>query len=674
MGQKLFSMLQTETKRLLWLIGMTFSVILVFQYFELPYSNVFSSLFTANKIPSEGNSSFQIRDPPSKSGIIGNMTLLNGSISSGGYDIHEIVNEDTRTSKGKNTKPKHDLVSEIGRDSHKPLEIDDRDTDSTVDSIDNTDHGSAPEPAGELEWSSYRINDTTDRSHLSFKGKITPRSEHKNGSFSANFTSPSPAKPPLFPSSPLTSPTKVDPNITIPVLSSDSNIAASEKDLKSSPNKNKTSRPLQSVDPMSKNSSTRSPPKENKEINEPNEAVTSISEMNKLLIQSRGSSLSMIPQWPSEVDQELVDARSQIENAPNMKNDPSLYAPLYRNVSTFKRSYELMEDTLQVYIYREGKKPILHQPILKGIYASEGWFMRLLEANKKFVTKDPKKAHLFYLPFSSRMLEETLYNSYLHSHMNLIEYLKNYLDLIARKYPFWNRAGGADHFLVACHDWAPAETREHMAQCIRALCNSDVKEGFVFGKDVSLPETNIRSVQNPAKDLGGKPPSQRSTLAFFAGGMHGYLRPILLQHWKDKDPDIKVFGKMPKSKGNRNYIQYMKSSKYCICAKGHEVNSPRVVEAIFYECVPVIISDNFVPPFFEILNWESFAVFVLEKDIPNLKTILHSIPQKRYLQMQMRVKKVQQHFIWHAKPVKYDIFHMILHSVWYNRVFNARVA
>lgn len=46
------------------------------------------------------------------------------------------------------------------------------------------------------------------------------------------------------------------------------------------------------------------------------------------------------------------------------------------------------------------------------------------------------------------------------------------------------------------------------------------------------------------------------------------------------------------------------------------MNSPRVVEAIFYECVPVIISDNYVPPFFEVLEWEAFSVFVAEKDIP----------------------------------------------------------
>ncbi|KAM5565537.1 hypothetical protein ABKV19_019510 [Rosa sericea] len=210
-----------------------------------------------------------------------------------------------------------------------------------------------------------------------------------------------------------------------------------------------------------------------------------------------------------------------------------------------------------------------------------------------------------------------------------------------------------------------------MSKCIWSLCNADMKEGFVLGKDVSLPETNVH-VKNPLRNLGGNGPSERSILAFFAGKMHGYVRPILLQHWENKDPDMKIFGQLPMGKGNKNYVHHMKSSKYCICAKGYEVNSPRVVEAIFYECVPVIISDNFVPPFFEVLNWESFAVFVLEKDIPNLKKILLAIPEKRYLQMQTRVKRVQQHFLWHVMPEKYDIFHMILHSIWYNRLYQIK--
>ncbi|PIN01921.1 Acetylglucosaminyltransferase EXT1/exostosin 1 [Handroanthus impetiginosus] len=405
----------------------------------------------------------------------------------------------------------------------------------------------------------------------------------------------------------------------------------------------------------------------------PPKTITLINEMEQILARNRARSRAMRPRWSSERDQEILTARLKIESAPVLKNDQELYAPLFRNISMFKRSYELMERVLKIYVYKEGEKPIFHQPILKGLYASEGWFMKLMESNKRFVVKDPRKAHLFYMPFSSRMLEYKVYVRNSHNRTNLRQYLKDYSEKIAAKYRFWNRTGGADHFLVACHDWAPYETRHHMEHCIKALCNADVTVGFKIGRDVSLPETYVRSARNPLRDLGGKPPSQRHILAFYAGNMHGYLRPILLKHWKDNEPDMKIFGPMPPGVASKmNYIQHMKSSRYCICPKGYEVNSPRIVEAIFYECVPVIISDNFVPPFFEVLNWDAFSVIIAEKDIPNLKNILVSIPEQKYLDMQLGVRKVQRHFLWHVKPVKYDLFHMTLHSIWYNRVFQIK--
>ena len=112
-----------------------------------------------------------------------------------------------------------------------------------------------------------------------------------------------------------------------------------------------------------------------------------------------------------------------------------------------------MERVLRVYIYKEGQRPVFHQPYMRGIYASEGWFMKLMEANKKFVVRDPKKAHLFYLPFSSRVLRFTLNKKESMEKRNLEKFLKKYVELIAGQYRFWNRTEGADHFLVACHDW-----------------------------------------------------------------------------------------------------------------------------------------------------------------------------------------------------------------------------
>lgn len=116
------------------------------------------------------------------------------------------------------------------------------------------------------------------------------------------------------------------------------------------------------------------------------------------------------------------------------------------------RSYELMERILKVYVYKEGERPIFHTSILKGLYASEGWFLKLMESNKQYVVKDPKKAHLFYLPFSARLLQFSFLKRGL-TKQNMTAYLHKYVDMISTKYPFWNRTGGTDHFLAACHDW-----------------------------------------------------------------------------------------------------------------------------------------------------------------------------------------------------------------------------
>lgn len=220
------------------------------------------------------------------------------------------------------------------------------------------------------------------------------------------------------------------------------------------------------------------------------------------------------------------------------------------------------------------------------------------------------------------------------------------------------------------------EHKELSKNTIKALCNADLSEGiFVLGKDVSLPETTIRTPRRPLRNVGGKRASQRPILAFFAGNMHGRVRPTLLKHWHDKDEDMKIYGPLPgRVVRKMSYIQHMKSSKYCICPMGYEVNSPRIIEAIYYECVPVIIADNFVLPLSEVLDWSAFSVVMAEKDIPNLKEILLAIPLRRYLTMQINVKMVQKHFLWNPRTVRYDLFHMILHSIWFNRLNQIQIS
>lgn len=603
----LFQHVKFYIKRLILVVGVVFSVVLVLQSSSLPYGNLLSSLLNFKPV------------------MISHSKSVNGSCctdspaanSSEGINVWEVIQPDSVSVVGKDQMSNSEPFSE--KQGHYSVveaqKADNEDSKLILGNVSSVETGLisqslAPPPldvTGDLNSSSQSGANSSKDDVSSFITKATETLSKSNNSV----------------------PLQID------AANSTKNSAITTKTVKK---------------------------KRGKLL------PTTISEMTNILLQNRVSSHAMRPRWSSVLDQELLFAKSQIEGAPLLKSSAELYPPLYRNISKFKRSYELMENTLKVYIYNEGEKPIFHQPKLKGIYASESWFMKLMEGNKQFVVKDPTKAHIFYLPFSAYRLRLAFYDQ---RPKGLTGFLKNYVDIIAGKYPFWNRTGGSDHFLVACHDWAPQETIKYMGNCIRALCNSDVASGFIIGKDVSLPVTNVLYVDDPLRGLGGKPPSKRPFLAFFAGSMHGKLREILLQYWENKDPDMKIFGPLPQSE-KLNYRQYMKSSKYCICARGYEVHTPRVVEAIFHECVPVILSDNYVPPFFEVLNWEAFSVFVLQKDVPNLKNILLSIPRKRYLELQKRVKKVQKHFLWHNNPVKHDIFHMTLHSIWYNRIFQIK--
>lgn len=202
------------------------------------------------------------------------------------------------------------------------------------------------------------------------------------------------------------------------------------------------------------------------------------------------------------------------------------------------------------------------------------------------------------------------------------------------------------------------------------LCNANTSEGFNPSRDVSFPEIYLRS-DNVTSFIGGPPPSKRKLLAFYAGGIHGYIRSVFVNYWKDKgDEDIRVYISLPKK---FSYLGMMKKSKYCICPSGYEVASPRVVEAIYAECVPVLISDHYVPPFSDVLNWDAFSIQVSLSEIPNLKKILTTIPEDRYIKLQRRVKQVQRHFITNNGALKrYDVFHMTLHSIWLRRL-NIRV-
>ncbi|XP_059661296.1 probable glycosyltransferase At3g07620 [Cornus florida] len=340
---------------------------------------------------------------------------------------------------------------------------------------------------------------------------------------------------------------------------------------------------------------------------------------------------------------------------------------VYRNAYAFHRSYLLMESLFKIFVYEEGEPPIFHNGPCKNKYSTEGIFLKLMEMNTHFRTRDPDEAHVYYLPFSVAMIIDTLFDPIIRDKAVLERTVVGYVHTISTKYPYWNRSLGADHFMLSCHDWGPRATRyvpQLYFTAIRVLCNANTSEYFNPKKDASFPEISLETGKLEGL-TGGLPPSNRTVLAFFAGRANGRIRPALLQHWKEKDEDVQVYEKLPEG---ISYNDMMRKSKYCICPSGWEVASPRIVEAIYAECVPVLISQHYVLPFTDVLNWDSFSIQVSVSEIPNLKRILMGIPQDRYIRMQERLKHVQRHFLVNDPPKRYDVFHMIIHSIWLRRM------
>lgn len=376
------------------------------------------------------------------------------------------------------------------------------------------------------------------------------------------------------------------------------------------------------------------------------------------------------------IEEGLAKARAAIRLAVRTRNYTSDkeedFVPkgsIYRNPYAFHQSHIEMEKRFRVWAYKEGEPPLAHDGPLNNIYSTEGQFMDEMDSGKNpLMAKHPDEALAFYLPLSvANVVRYVLKPEKTFKRDMLQLVVEDYVGVVAEKYPYWNRSSGADHFMVSCHDWAPDIVDAHpelFQHFIRVLCNANVSEGFQAKRDVSLPEIYLPFGRLGAPNLA-KPLSKRPLLAFFAGASHGEIRKILFQHWKQKDSDIQVYERLPK---NLNYTAQMGQSKYCLCPSGWEVASPRVVEAIQAGCVPVLISQDYVPPFSDVLDWSKFSVQIPVERIPDIKTILQGISTVRFLNLQKNVMRVQKHFVVNRPAKRFDVMYMVLHSVWLRRL------
>jgi len=84
--------------------------------------------------------------------------------------------------------------------------------------------------------------------------------------------------------------------------------------------------------------------------------------------------------------------------------------------------------------------------------------------------------------------------------------------------------------------------------------------------------------------------------------------------------------RIPSFDYTKSYLDLIQESKFVLCPRGFGPSSIRIYEAMSYGRVPVIISDQWLPP--PEIDWDSCSVMVREKEITSIPVLLRKLENR----------------------------------------------
>ncbi|XP_039810849.1 probable glucuronosyltransferase Os01g0926400 isoform X2 [Panicum virgatum] len=257
--------------------------------------------------------------------------------------------------------------------------------------------------------------------------------------------------------------------------------------------------------------------------------------------------------------------------------------------------------------------------------------------------------------------------------------MRSAVKYVATTWPYWNRTEGADHFFLTPHDFGACfhyqEERAMERGILPLLRRATLVQTFGQRNHVCLQEGSITipPYANPHKMQAHliNPGTPRSIFVYFRGLFYdmgndpegGYYargaRASVWENFKD-NPLFDISTEHPST-----YYEDMQRAIFCLCPLGWAPWSPRLVEAVVFGCIPVIIADDIVLPFADAIPWEQISVFVAERDVPRLDSILTSIPLQDILRKQRLLAgaSVKQALLFHQPARPGDAFDQILNGL-----------
>lgn len=112
-----------------------------------------------------------------------------------------------------------------------------------------------------------------------------------------------------------------------------------------------------------------------------------------------------------------------------------------------------------------------------------------------------------------------------------------------------------------------------------------------------------------------------------------------------------------------NYMKLMKNSTFCLVPRGRRLGSFRFLESLQVGCIPVILSDHWVKPFHESIDWNKIVVDGGEKHLLLLPEKLHQFDTEKVAKMREKSKLVYNKYFRSIERIVLTTFNIITERI-----------
>jgi nucleoside-diphosphate-sugar epimerase len=190
-------------------------------------------------------------------------------------------------------------------------------------------------------------------------------------------------------------------------------------------------------------------------------------------------------------------------------------------------------------------------------------------------------------------------------------------------------------------------------------------------KDIVIPPVSCRTplLLHQFRDLSNvQLSSSRESLLYFNGAVDqrtgSFIRSALLSGSLFPNSDVTLGG----TSDHSQYMMALNNSKFCPHVFGTTGWATRLSDSIYAGCIPVLTADITHPPFWDILRWEKFSVYVDWRQLEDIEDMLQNLTAVEVNEKQGWLLKVRDAFLYDPDEINQEwsgqrkgpVFHSML--------------